>query len=104
MKACIVAITTVSTKRDAEKIARALVEERAAACVQIVGPIHSTYRWKGRVESSKEWLCLIKATRSSFSRIRRVVKKMHPYELPELVALPIVEGSGEYLAWISGMA
>jgi periplasmic divalent cation tolerance protein len=76
------------------------VEQKLAACVQINGPIESTYRWKGKVETSTEWLCLIKTWEDLFGKVEAAIKKLHPYETPEIIAVPIVKGSKEYLTWL----
>ena len=93
-------MTTTETKEQAEAIARHLVEEKLAACVQITGPIESIYRWKGNVEISKEWLCLIKTSETLFPQVEATIKKLHAYETPEIIAVPITKGSKEYLKWI----
>ncbi|MBI2909145.1 MAG: divalent-cation tolerance protein CutA [Chloroflexi bacterium] len=93
--------TTTEKKEDAERIARVLVERRLAACVQIIGPIDTTYWWKGKVERNPEWLCLIKTRGDLYAEVERTIKEMHPYEVPEIVAVPIVEGLREYLEWVS---
>ncbi len=92
--------TTTAQKQDAERIAAALVDQRLAACVQIVGPITSTYRWQGHVESSQEWLCLAKTSREEYAAVEAVIVKLHPYDVPEIVATPIVAGSRSYLDWL----
>jgi periplasmic divalent cation tolerance protein len=92
--------TTFERRLDAERLAAALVGRRLAACVQIVGPIQSTYRWKRNVETAEEWLCLIKSRRELCEAIERAIVELHPYETPEIVALPIVAGSDRYLAWL----
>lgn len=92
--------TTTEKREDAEKIARALVERRLAACVQIVGPIDTTYWWKGKIERNPEWLCLIKSRKALYAELEKAIKEMHPYETPEIIAVPIVAGSNEYLDWI----
>ncbi len=92
--------TTTETKEQAQKIARYLVEQKLAACVQISGPIESTYRWKGKVETASEYLCLIKTRTSLFKKVEAAIKKLHPYETPEIIATPIVKGSREYLNWL----
>ncbi|HEY1786350.1 MAG TPA: divalent-cation tolerance protein CutA [Pirellulales bacterium] len=94
-------ITTVGSRGEAERIAAQLVDLRLAACVQIVGPVSSTFRWREEIEISEEWLCVAKSTRDSFPAIERQIRALHSYELPEIVALPIVAGSSDYLAWIS---
>ena len=100
MKSYIQISTTTETKEKAQKIARYLVEKKLAACVQITGPIESTYRWKGKVEKAKEWLCLIKTRDSLFKKVETAIKELHPYETPEIIAVPIVKGSKEYLNWL----
>jgi periplasmic divalent cation tolerance protein len=100
MKSYIQISTTTETKEQAQTIAQYLVDTKLAACVQISGPITSTYRWKGKVENSQEWLCLIKTRNDLFIKVEAAIKKMHPYETPEIIAVPIVKGSKEYLNWI----
>ena len=100
MKTYIQVTTTTETKEQAQKIAQYLVETRLAACVQIAGPITSVYRWKGKVETASEWLCLIKTREELFDKVETAIKKMHSYETPEIVAVPIVKGSKEYLVWL----
>jgi periplasmic divalent cation tolerance protein len=101
MKRYVIASTTLETRDDAVALSRRLVESGAAACVQIVGPIESVYQWKDRVEDAQEWLCLIKTTMRGFETIESIVETEHPYELPELVVLPIEGGSESYLNWLS---
>ena len=98
----IVVLVTCGSKKEARKIAQALVERRLAACVQEIGvPVRSMYRWKGRVESANEVLLLIKTSRKRFSAVSTLVKKLHSYEVPEIIALNIAAGSREYLDWIT---
>lgn len=92
--------TTTEGKADAQAIASALVEKRLAACVQVVGPIASTYRWQGRVETAEEWLCLVKSRADLYPQIEQAIVAMHPYEVPEILAMPISGGSALYLAWL----
>jgi periplasmic divalent cation tolerance protein len=92
--------TTASTREEAAKIAAALLERRLAACVQVVGPIESHYRWKGRIEQSTEWLCLIKTIRAKYPAVEAAIRANHSYEVPEIVACPIELGSGPYLDWL----
>ena len=96
----LVVLTTTEEKADARKIASTLVEERLAACVQIM-PIESFYRWKGKIENSGEYLCLIKTTSSLYPALEKRLKEIHPYETPEIIALSIVKGSEDYLAWLT---
>ena len=95
-----IVLTTTGSREEAEKIAHALVERRLAACVNIVGPIHSVYRWQGKVESADEHLLLIKTTAASFDAVARAIRELHSYELPECIELSIESGSADYLAWI----
>jgi periplasmic divalent cation tolerance protein len=93
-------VTTTETEEDAGKIARALVEERLAACVQVSGPITSTYRWQGNVETAREWVCTAKSRGDLFDRMEESIRRVHPYEVPEILAIPIVAGSRSYLDWL----
>ena len=97
-----VVLVTCPSLALARKIARAVVEQRVAACVNVVrSPVESFYTWKGKVESAREHLLLIKTTAQRLSPLEREVKRLHPYDLPEFIAVPITEGSPEYLAWLS---
>lgn len=93
--------TTTEKKEDAEKIAKALVEKRLAGCIQIVGPIVSTYWWKGNVETAGEWLCFIKSKKTLYDKLEKAIKEIHPYETPEIIAVPIINGSKDYLGWLN---
>ena len=94
-------LTTVEHKTDAENIAKILVEKRIAACVQIIGPITSYFQWQGKLDSAQEYLCLIKSRDDLFSELESEVKSIHPYEVPELLATPIIKGGKEYLNWLA---
>jgi periplasmic divalent cation tolerance protein len=94
-----IVLTTTATREDAGKIARALVERRLAACVNLVA-VESVYRWKEAVESAEEWLLVIKTTAAAYDHVHAAIKELHTYDLPECVLLPIESGSEEYLAWI----
>lgn len=94
-------LTTIGDPQAAEKLAEQLVERRVAACVNIVGPIRSIYRWKGKVERAQEFLLLIKTTAEEAARVPAVLEELHPYELPECVTLPVEGGSEPYLAWVA---
>jgi len=91
---------TTETKKQAQAIARYLVDTKLAACVQITGAIESTYRWKGKVENVKEYVCLIKTREDLFPKVEAAIKKLHSYETPEIIAVPIAQGSTEYLKWL----
>ena len=94
--------TTTERETDAQTIARALTENRLAACVQIIGPITSTYRWQGEIETAEEWLCLIKSRRDLYEALEEVIREVHPYDVPEILAVPVVAGSEDYLDWLNG--
>ena len=96
----IVVLSTCETDEQAKKIARHLVEKKLAACVNIVPGAHSIYRWKGAVEEAAEFVLLIKSRRDLFPALCTELAKVHPYEVPEVIALQIVDGSESYLAWV----
>src|SRR3954468_14830514 len=91
--------TTPGGRHDAEQIAAELVSRRLAACVQVTGPIASMFRWQGKVEKADEWMCVAKTSRDQLPAIQKVLDEIHPYEVPELIATPIVDGSADYLKW-----
>ena len=93
-------LSTTGSREEAQKIARALVERKLAACVNIVGPIESIYRWQGTVESSEEFLLVIKTTGAAYERARDLIKLLHSYQLPECIELSIEDGLPKYLDWI----
>jgi periplasmic divalent cation tolerance protein len=97
--ALVVLVTAPSPERAAE-IARALVEERLAACGNVVPGLRSIYRWEGKVQDDAEALLVLKTTRARFEALRDRVLALHPYEVPEVIALPVEAGSARYLAWI----
>ena len=101
MEKHVLATTTAPSRDVARCIARVLVDRHLAACVQIVGPIESIYRWQGKVETNREWLCLIKTTRARFRAVAETLEVLHPYDTPEIVALPIAAGSQRYLEWLT---
>jgi periplasmic divalent cation tolerance protein len=97
----IVVLSTCENADDAARIARSLVERRLAACVNIVPGVQSIYHWKGAVEQASEVLMVIKTSRALFSGVRAEIERLHSYELPEAIALPIVDGSERYLEWLA---
>jgi periplasmic divalent cation tolerance protein len=101
MKEYIQVFTTTKKKEDAEKIAKALTKKRLAGCIQIVGPIVSTYWWKGNMETVREWLCLIKSKKTLYNELEKAIKEVHSYETPEIIAVPIISGSKDYLGWLN---
>jgi periplasmic divalent cation tolerance protein len=100
MSEAIVVLVTCGSEEEATKIANALVEGRLAACVNIISPVRSIYRWEGKVWDEKEWLLIIKTQKTRFEALEKKVKSLHSYSVPEIIALPIVEGSASYLKWI----
>jgi periplasmic divalent cation tolerance protein len=94
-------MVTTPTRADAERIGAALVQRRLAACAQVSGPIHSTFRWQGRVETAQEWICTLKSASEQLAQIERLLAELHPYEVPELIATPIVTGGEAYLKWLA---
>jgi len=96
----IVVFSTCSTPEEAAKIARKLIEERLAACVNVAPSVRSFYRWKGAIEEADECLLVIKSSRDLFDRLRLELEKAHTYEVPEVVAVPVVDGSPNYLNWV----
>jgi periplasmic divalent cation tolerance protein len=98
--AIVVFVTAPRKKGVAERIARALVGERLAACVNIVPQLHSIYRWQGKICSDPEMLLVIKTISSRFRALEKRVRELHPYEVPEIIALKISAGEKRYLAWL----
>ncbi len=95
-----IVLTTTGTREEADKIANALVQRELAACVNIVGPITSVYRWKGKVQTDNEFLLLIKTTEDAFEPVQKTVRELHSYEIPEFIEIGVSRGEGKYLAWI----
>ena len=97
----VVILVTAASRRECRKIARHLVEAKLAACVNITQPIESIYHWEGKVADEKEFLMLIKSTRELFQEIKLEISKVHSYRTPEIICLPIIDGSRNYLQWVS---
>jgi periplasmic divalent cation tolerance protein len=96
----IVVLNTCGSEAEAERLARLLVDQRLAACVSVAPRLRSFYRWKGEVESSEEWLLLIKSSRPLFEQLRAAIEQAHTYEVPEVLALSVVDGTPTYLDWL----
>ena len=96
----IVIMVTAASRRECRKIAKHLVESRLAACVNITAPIESIYRWEAKVAEEREFLMLIKSARELFPEIKAAISKIHSYHTPEIICLPIIEGSRNYLQWV----
>lgn len=97
---CVQVTTTLPHEKAAQSLATRLVEERLAACVQVTGPVSSTYRWQGEIEQDAEWYCHIKTTAARLGRLQARILELHPYEIPEIIAVPILDGNADYLRWI----
>jgi len=96
----IVIITTASTKSEATKIVQCLLEERLIACANIIGPFPSLFWWKDKIDEATEFLILMKSTRKLFDKLSARVKAIHSYEVPEILALPVLKGLPSYLSWL----
>jgi periplasmic divalent cation tolerance protein len=96
-----IVLTTAASEEEARKIARHLVQEQLAACVNIVPQVVSIYRWQSKTEEAREWLLIIKTTAAAFSQVREAIAELHSYELPECICLTIEDGSPAYLQWIA---
>ena len=96
----IVVLCTCSGEDEAERLARSLVGDRLAACVSVVPKVRSFYRWKGELEEAAECLLIMKTSRAVFDRLREAIQRVHSYDVPEIVALPITDGAANYLDWI----
>ncbi|MBW2208786.1 MAG: divalent-cation tolerance protein CutA [Deltaproteobacteria bacterium] len=92
--------TTTEKREEARDIARNVVEKRLAACAQVLGPIASTYWWKGMIEEAEEWMCIMKSRRDLYEKLEATIRSIHPYEEPEILAVPIEAGSRGYLNWL----
>ena len=100
MAAYIQVVTTTDSANLASTIAQTLLERRAAACVQVFGPVQSKYWWKGKIEAAEEWVCMIKARSADYETIEALISEAHSYEVPEILAFPVQQGSRRYLEWI----
>jgi periplasmic divalent cation tolerance protein len=96
----IIVLSTCGSEEEAARVAKTLVEARVAACVNILPKIRSVYRWKGAIEDATEWMLVIKSSRPLFPRLQTELRKVHSYEVPEILAIPVIEGSEDYLGWL----
>lgn len=96
----IVIFITTANKKEAGKISSALVDKRLAACVNIIPPVYSIFRWQGKVDKGKEYLLIVKSRKSLLPKLIKLVKSLHSYKVPEIIALPIIGGNKEYLDWL----
>jgi periplasmic divalent cation tolerance protein len=93
--------TAIDSKEGAQRLAQALVERRLAACVHVAGPVTSTYWWQNKMQIEEEWTCAAKTRKELYGDVEKAIREAHPYDEPEIVALPIVIGSQSYLDWIT---
>lgn len=94
-------LTTAGSEEEAQRICDSLIENRLAACVQVAGPVSSTYRWQGKVERAHEWQCLAKTEARLYDEVEAAIRQVHSYDEPEILAIPVLAGSRGYLEWIS---
>ena len=100
MSGCIVVLSTVPDAETGRKIARGVLEKRLAACVNISGPLESHYWWEGKIQQEPEHLLIFKTREELFPALEEAVRSLHPYDVPEIIALPVGQGSPAYLGWI----
>ena len=100
MREYIQVLTTTPSKEEALMIAGKLVQNRLAACIQVGGPIMSTYRWEEKIQEDEEWRLTIKTRRDLYKRIEKAIIEIHPYEIPEIISTPLIEGNPEYFEWM----
>jgi periplasmic divalent cation tolerance protein len=96
----IIVLVTCGSEEEAVKIAHSLVEERVAACVNLISPVRSIYRWEGKIWDEREWILIIKTQKKRFEELEKKVKSLHSYSVPEIIGLPVVEGAPSYLKWV----
>ena len=92
---------SIDSEEKARMIANAVIEQKLGACVQVLGPISSTYFWENKVQTDQEWLCVIKTTQECYTPLESLIVEMHHYEIPEIIVTPVVNGHGPYLDWVS---
>ncbi|HLJ35943.1 MAG TPA: divalent-cation tolerance protein CutA [Ktedonobacteraceae bacterium] len=93
--------TTIDSQEGAQKIANAIVSAHLAACVQISGPIISTYWWQEKMEQAEEWICTAKTRRELYNELEQAIRAIHPYDVPEILAVDVTAGNADYLNWVS---
>jgi periplasmic divalent cation tolerance protein len=94
--------STTASREEAQSMAHVLIERHLAGCVQIIGPIHSVYRWQDEIEQANEWQLIIKTSRQRYAEVEQAILELHSYECPEIIATPIEAGSEPYLQWLRG--
>jgi periplasmic divalent cation tolerance protein len=100
MKKFILVLTALAEEKKAQEIAEKLVEERLAACVTVLSASHSFYWWKGKITKEQEYILYIKTKTSVYDKLEARLQELHPYDVPEIIALPVEKGSEKYLAWV----
>ncbi len=93
-------LTTTGSEEEAGAIADALLERRLAGCVQVIGPVQSRFWWEGRIDTAREWLCLVKTTADRYDGVEAAIREHHSYDVPEILTLPVSRGSHDYLEWL----
>ncbi|MGP3989961.1 divalent-cation tolerance protein CutA [Streptomyces sp. 3N207] len=93
-------LTTTSSQEEAKALAAAAIERRLAACAQLTGPVTSVYRWEGAVQTDPEWQLLFKTSAARYEALETYLREAHPYDVPEIIATPVVRGSADYLRWV----
>ena len=101
MDEVLLVLTYLPDRDSAQRVAQSLIENRAAACVNILAECNSVYRWEGKVENASEVPLLIKTTRSAYARVEELIQSLHPYELPEIIAVSVADGLPVYLQWLT---
>ncbi len=96
----VVVLTTTEKRDDAERIAQALVQGRLCACAQVSGPIRSWYWWEGKLENAEEWLVRLKTTLAKYEKAEEAIRAVHPYDLPQIIALPVTKAYDPYIDWV----
>lgn len=95
-------LTTAGSEEEAGVIANALLERHLAGCVQVIGPVQSRFWWEGRIDTAREWLCLVKTTADRYDGVEAAIREHHSYDVPEILAVPVSRGSHDYLQWLGG--
>lgn len=100
-KTPMIVLVTASSREEAEEIVQRLLEEKLIACANIISPVHSLFWWQGKIDQAQEHLILMKTRRDLFEKLTEIVKSLHSYTVPEIIAIPIIEGSADYLVWLN---
>ena len=101
MSRIIQVVTTTNNREEAECIAKAVVQQRLAACAQVSGPVTSYYWWEGKLANAEEWVCRMKTREEKYGSLQDRIREMHSYDVPEILAIPVVSGNSTYLEWVA---